>query len=329
MADGRPDRRGGSAGRGGSSSAGAGQDRSGKGDRQGRSGRPVRRAASRARVANRAGVSNRAAGGQPRRPREPRSGQRAPSRPGAPPLPPDVSAADLDPQVRRELRTLPKGLADEVAARLVASTRLVEDDPEAAYPHAAEAARIASRVAATREALGVVAYATGRWAQARTELRAAARLSGSDVFLPMIADCERGLGRPDRALEIAKSPAAAGLDRASAVEMRIVASGARRDMGQLDAAVLTLQTPDLRAGTRGVGGAAAVRLCRRAARGRTHGRGRRVVHQGRRGRQGRVDGGAGPARRAQRHDVRRRETAGRRRRAPTTPGDDEGAPTQP
>ena len=131
----------------------------------------------------------------------------------------------------------------------MASTRLVEDDPEAAYPHAAEAARIASRVAATREALGVVAYATGRWAQARTELRAAARLSGSDVFLPMIADCERGLGRPDRALEIAKSPAAAGLDRASAVEMRIVASGARRDMGQLDAAVLTLQTPDLRAGT--------------------------------------------------------------------------------
>jgi tetratricopeptide (TPR) repeat protein len=134
-----------------------------------------------------------------------------------------------------------------VAARLVAAAQLLETDPELAYPHAVEAARLASRVAAPREALGVIAYATGRWAQARSELRAAARLSGSDDFLPMIADCERGLGRPDRALEIAKSPAAADLDRAGAVEMRIVASGARRDLGQLDAAVLTLQTPDLRA----------------------------------------------------------------------------------
>src|SRR5262249_11964127 len=116
-----------------------------------------------------------------------------------------------------------------------------------AHAHAAEAVRIASRVAAAREALGVVAYATGRWAEARTELRAAARLSGSDEFLPMIADCERGLGRPERALEIAKSPEAARLDRAGAVELRIVASGARRDMGQPDAAVLTLQTADLRA----------------------------------------------------------------------------------
>jgi tetratricopeptide (TPR) repeat protein len=229
VANDRSNRSRGSASRGGSASSARRPDRQGqgqaaRGDRQGR-------------------------GGQPHRAGEARSGQRAPAGKSAPPLPPDVTAADLDPQVRRELRSLPKGLADEVAARLVASTRLVEDDPEAAYPHAAEAARIASRVAATREALGIVAYATGRWAQARTELRAAGRLSGSDVFLPIIADCERGLGRPDRALEIAKSPAVAGLDRASAVEMRIVASGARRDMGQLDAAVLTLQTSDLQEGT--------------------------------------------------------------------------------
>jgi tetratricopeptide (TPR) repeat protein len=162
-------------------------------------------------------------------------------------VPDDVEPTDLDPQLRRELRGLPKGLADEVAVRLVAAARFLETDPESAYPQAVEAARIASRVAAAREALGIVAYATGRWAQARTELRAAARLSGSDEYLPMIADCERGLGRPDRALEIAKSPEAARLDRDAAVEMRIVASGARRDMGQPDAAVLTLQTQDLRA----------------------------------------------------------------------------------
>lgn len=164
----------------------------------------------------------------------------------APPVPEGVTPDALSPELRRQIRSLPKGLADEVAVRLVAAQLLLESDPEAAYPHAVEGARIASRIAATREALGVVAYATGRWAQARSELRAAGRLSGSDDFLPMVADCERGLGRPERALDIAGSPAAARLDRAAAVEMRIVASGARRDLQQHDAAVLTLQTPDLR-----------------------------------------------------------------------------------
>ncbi len=148
--------------------------------------------------------------------------------------------------MRRQLRTLPKGLADEVAARLVAARDLLEDEPEQAHQHAAEAARIASRVAAAREALGVTAYVTGRWPQARSELRAARRISGSDEFLPMIADCERGLGKPERALEIAGSPEAARLDKAGKVELRIVASGARRDLGQFDAAVLTLQCPELR-----------------------------------------------------------------------------------
>ncbi len=101
-------------------------------------------------------------------------------------------------------------------------------------------------MAAVREAAGLTAYATGRWAQARSELRAARRLSGSDEFLPMLADCERGLGKPEHALEIAGSPEAARLDKATKVEMRIVASGARGDLGQLDAAVVTLQCPELR-----------------------------------------------------------------------------------
>jgi hypothetical protein len=65
----------------------------------------------------------------------------------------------------------------------------------------------------------------------------------------MIADCERGLGRPERALELAASDEASGLDRAGKVEMLIIAAGARRDLGQASAAVLTLQVPALRART--------------------------------------------------------------------------------
>lgn len=187
--------------------------------------------------------------GAPRPGREPReavhrsTGSRAG---GAPPIPEGVTAEDLDPDARRELRSLPKGLADVVGGHLAAAVALLPDDAEAAYQHAQVAVRLASRVAATREAAGVTAYATGRWAQALSELRAARRLSGSAAYLPMMADCERGLGRPERALSLAGSPEAARLDKAGKVEMRIVASGARRDLGQLDAAVVTLQCSELR-----------------------------------------------------------------------------------
>lgn len=147
------------------------------------------------------------------------------------------------------LRTLPEGLAELVARHLVAASTALADDPDLAVAHARAAARRAGRVAVVREAVGVAAYAAGDFASAATELRAAARISGSVEYLPMIADCERGLGRPERALALASSPEATALDRAGRAEMLIVASGARRDMGQVDAAVTTLQVPALNART--------------------------------------------------------------------------------
>ena len=164
----------------------------------------------------------------------------------APPLPDEVTGEELDPGARRELRTLPKGLADQVARHLVQAGRVLEDDPESAYLHARAALHLASRVPPVREAAGITAYATERWAEALAELRAVRRMSGGDEFLPMMADCERGLGRPERALALAGSPEAQRLDQAGTVEMRIVAAGARRDLGQADAAVLTLQLPQLK-----------------------------------------------------------------------------------
>jgi hypothetical protein len=75
-------------------------------------------------------------------------------------------------------------------------------------------------------------------------------MSGDQATLPMMADCERGLGRPEKALELAGSPEVAKLDAAGRAEMLIVASGARRDMGQPEAAVLLLQGPELKPGRR-------------------------------------------------------------------------------
>jgi tetratricopeptide (TPR) repeat protein len=100
-------------------------------------------------------------------------------------------------------------------------------------------------VAAVREAAGFAAYANQKFSEALAEFRAARRMTGSVELWPVMADCERGLGRPEKALEMAGAPEVQKLDKASQVEMRLVAAGARRDMGQLDAAIVTLQSPEL------------------------------------------------------------------------------------
>ncbi|MEV5830855.1 hypothetical protein AB0L25_35340 [Spirillospora sp. NPDC052242] len=162
-------------------------------------------------------------------------------------LPDDVTGEELDADARRGLRSLPKDLASRVARHLVMAGRLAEDDPELSYRHAKAARRLASRVGIVREAAGIAAYHAGEWAEALAELRAARRLgAGDDSYLPVMVDCERGLGRPERALDLVKSPEAERLDPMGRIELRIVESGVRRDLGQYDAAVVALQIPELR-----------------------------------------------------------------------------------
>lgn len=168
-----------------------------------------------------------------------------PRKPAGPEIPDDITGKELDRAVRDELLTLPGPRAADVARHLVCAGRLLDDDPELAHAHALAARRLAPRLGAVREAVGMSAYLCGRYAESLAELRAARRLSGTSAHLPVLADCERGLGRPRQALEIAGSAAASALDLAEQIEMRIVAAGARRDLGQLDAAVVTLQIPAL------------------------------------------------------------------------------------
>jgi tetratricopeptide (TPR) repeat protein len=124
----------------------------------------------------------------------------------------------------------------------------VADDPEQGYAYAQVAKRLAARVGVVREACGIAAYQTERWAEALAELRAARRMTGRDEYLPMMADCERALGRLDRALALVREASAANLDRATQIELRIVESGIRRDQGLSDAAVLALQVSELTRG---------------------------------------------------------------------------------
>jgi tetratricopeptide (TPR) repeat protein len=135
--------------------------------------------------------------------------------------------------------------AQLVGGHLVMAGRLIDEDPEKAYAHARAAQQLAPRLAATREALGLAAYLSDRYSEALSELRAARRITGSNHQWAVMADCERGLGRPEKALEMAQAPEAKELDKATQIELRIVAAGARRDMGQADAAVVLLQGADL------------------------------------------------------------------------------------
>ncbi len=141
------------------------------------------------------------------------------------------------------MRTLPSDLADAVARRLVAAD--LAEDPEQAYQFALAARRLAARVGVVREACGIAAYRAGRWADALAELRTARRLTGRSSYLPLMADCERALGRPDRALSIINDPSVRDLGREVQIELRIVESGIRRDEGRPAAAVVALQVPEL------------------------------------------------------------------------------------
>ncbi|MGR8011360.1 hypothetical protein [Streptomyces hypolithicus] len=161
------------------------------------------------------------------------------------PIPEDVTGHEIDKDVRQELQSLPKTLAEDVAKNLVMVANLIDDEPEEAYAYSRIALRLASRVAAVREAAGFAAYATQRYTEALAEFRAARRMTGTVELWPVMADCERGLGRPERAMAMAGEPEVQRLDKAGQVEMRLVAAGARRDMGQIDAAIVTLQGPEL------------------------------------------------------------------------------------
>jgi tetratricopeptide (TPR) repeat protein len=132
-------------------------------------------------------------------------------------------------------------------ARYIVAAGL-ESDPERSYAYAQAARGLAARVGVVREASGIAAYRTGRWAEALSELRAARRMTGRDDYLPIMADCERALGRPDRALALVREADTSRLDRATQIELRIVESGIRRDQGLTDAAVLAVQVPELTSG---------------------------------------------------------------------------------
>lgn len=231
---GRPSSRGGAQrGQGGS------KDRRQDGDRRQGSGRPQ-------------GGRGRPQGGGRRYERRPEPTARTAEQQiyDGPPIPDGVLAKDLDRFARQQLQNIPEKLADKVARHLVMAGTLLAEDPQLAHKHALAARARAMRNALVREAVGETAYACGLWAEALAEFRAAKRMSGNGMYAPMMADCERALKRPDKAIAYDTADVRSKLDEAGQIELSIVVAGARRDRGQAEEAVRLLETEPLHSKSR-------------------------------------------------------------------------------
>jgi tetratricopeptide (TPR) repeat protein len=162
-----------------------------------------------------------------------------------PEIPEEVTGEELEKSVRAELLSLSPENAKVVSRHLVCINLYMDSDPELAHKHGVAAAHHAGRLAVVRESAGYAAYRAGYYEIALKELRAAHRISGEVSMWPVMADCERGLGKPLKAITLAGSPEVARLEKAEEIEMRIVASGARCDLNEFDAAVITLTCKEL------------------------------------------------------------------------------------
>ncbi len=163
-------------------------------------------------------------------------------RPGEPKMPKGMEWSMLSSDDKRRLRGLSKEHAENIGLHILAAYALEESDPAGALAHAKWVARQASRVDIARETLGLVAYRQGEWKIADRELRTAYRMNGELDYLPIIADCERGLGHPEKAIEIALSDDAKRLTGEAKAEMMIVFAGAYADRKQYDQALKIIRT---------------------------------------------------------------------------------------
>ncbi|WP_137656032.1 tetratricopeptide repeat protein [Bifidobacterium moukalabense] len=158
-------------------------------------------------------------------------------RPDEPKMPKSIEWRMLSTDDRERLRGLSKEHAENIGLHILAAYTLEESDPEGALEHAKWVARQASRIDFARETLAFIAYRQGDYKLALKEFRTAYRMNGFLDYLPFIADCERGLGSPKKAIEIAMSDDARYLRGEAKAEMFLVYAGALGDLKMWDKAI--------------------------------------------------------------------------------------------
>ncbi len=163
-------------------------------------------------------------------------------RPGEPKMPKGIEWSMLSTDDRERLRGLSKEHAENIGLHILAAYTLEERDPELALEHAKWVAHQASRIDFARETLAFVVYRQGDYKLALREFRTAFRMNGFLDYLPFIADCERGMGEPKKAIETAMSDDAKYLRGESKAEMFLVYAGALGDLELWDKAIEIVHT---------------------------------------------------------------------------------------
>ena len=172
------------------------------------------------------------------------SGDYRPSK-NAPEIDTDVTGKELENWTLRALRQLEAQNADTVAKHLVMVGRYLDIDPDFALEHAVAASKRAGRIGVVREVVGIAAYAAEDFELALRELRTHRRISGSNEHLALLVDCERALGRIEKALTLAEEAKNEDVPAGVRSEVAIVVSGIYSDQGELKKAIKALEIPEL------------------------------------------------------------------------------------
>lgn len=163
----------------------------------------------------------------------------------SPVIPDAITANDLPLAVRVQLKTLTEENAERVARHLAMVGLLIDQDPELAHAHAMAAVSRAARIGLVHEFAGSTAYATGDYALAIRELQTHRRITGSNEQIALIVDSERGMGRPEKALEAGRAVDRAKISAEARVNLAIAMSGARLDRGETELALVELEIAEL------------------------------------------------------------------------------------
>jgi tetratricopeptide (TPR) repeat protein len=122
---------------------------------------------------------------------------------------------------------------------------LQSGDVDRAASLAREAKSAAPRSPRVRELLGLAAYRTGEFHEALKELQTYRRLTGFLDENHVIADCQRALGQPARALATCAEVVQQRVSPSVWAETKIIAAATLADEGDFDGALREIRQADV------------------------------------------------------------------------------------
>jgi tetratricopeptide (TPR) repeat protein len=179
---------------------------------------------------------------RPRGPRGPRDSGRSPRAETT------VPVVHLNDEIVRELRATSRPGKAEILVKVFseAAGAFASEQYEESIRLAEQSKHMALRAAAVRELLGLAYYRSGKWQEAARELSAFRRISGTTEQNPVLADCYRAMGKPQRALELCDEIDESRVPPEIAFEGAIVGASALAELGRIDDAITRLERLELR-----------------------------------------------------------------------------------